>query len=226
VTTARGVVPLPVAAIHRDYGNERGEVLVGASWLAAHDPALPTAYGCEVAPGADVAAVAAEVRARAAAAGDQAVVVRAQRELRESSLQVFDRTFAITGVMRILCLAVAFVGIYAAFAAMQLERGGEIGLLRCLGARPAHIGLVVVGQTALLGSCAGVLAVPFGALLGHALAQVINKVSFGWTLDAVAVPPAAVGEALVLAVVAAVLAGLPPAWRFARMRPAEALREA
>jgi len=40
------------------------------------------------------------------------------------------------------------------------------------------------------------------------------------------VPWSALGEAMLLAVVAAVLAGLQPAWRFSRMRPAEALREA
>jgi putative ABC transport system permease protein len=121
---------------------------------------------------------------------------------------------------------VAFVGIYAAFAALQLERGREVGLLRCLGARPGQIALVVLGQTALLGGCAGLLALPLGAVLGHVLAHVINRVSFGWSLATVAMPPAAAVEAVGLAVGAAVLAGLQPAWRFARMRPAQALREA
>jgi putative ABC transport system permease protein len=121
---------------------------------------------------------------------------------------------------------VAFVGIYAAFAALQLERAGEIGLLRCLGARPRQIGFVVLGQTALLGLIAGLLALPLGVLLGHVLAHVINRVSFGWTLVTVSVPWSALGEVLVLAIVAATLAGLQPAWRFARMRPAEGLREA
>ena len=63
------------------------------------------------------------------------------------------------------------------------------------------------------------------ALLGHLLAHVINTISFGWSLADVAVPTAAVVEALVLATGAALVAGLPPAWRFARMRPADGLRE-
>ena len=98
--------------------------------------------------------------------------------------------------------------------------------MRCFGASSGRIGIVVLGQTALLGLCAGVLSLPLGALLGHVLAHVINQVSFGWTLVTVRVPWSALGEAMLLAVVAAVLAGLQPAWRFARMRPAEALREA
>lgn len=221
-----GPVTLPIAAIYRDYSNERGEVIVGASWLQQHLRAPVTALSFEAAPGVEVEPLAATLRAAAATADTQAVSVRVQGELRSSSLQVFDRTFAITGVMRLLCLCVAFVGIYAAFAALQLERAGEIGLLRCLGARPRQIGLVVLGQTALLGLCAGLLALPLGVLLGHVLAHVINRVSFGWTLVTVSVPWSALGEVLVLAIVAATLAGLQPAWRFARMRPAEGLREA
>jgi putative ABC transport system permease protein len=226
IATPRGPATLRIAATYRDYSNERGEVLVPAAWMQANVPAPVTALGLELAAGADAAAVVAALRARAAAAGEQAVAVRAQRELRAASLDVFDRTFAITGVMRLLCLLVAFAGIYAAFAALQLERAAEIGLLRSLGALPSRVALLVVGQTALLGACAGLLALPVGAMLGHVLAHVINKVSFGWSLAAVAVPRAAVGEALALAVGASLLSGLQPAWRFARMRPADALREA
>lgn len=226
VTTATGSVELPIAAVYRDYSNERGEVIVGGSWLQTHALSPITAFSFECEAGGDPMVMLAALRARAAAAGDQAVEFREQRELRSSSLQVFDRTFAITGVMRLLCLAVAFIGIYAAFASLQLERGREIGLLRCLGAMPSRIAVVVLGQTALLGLCAGLLAVPLGALLGQVLAHVINRVSFGWSLIAVTVPLRAVVEAVLLAVSAAVLAGLQPAWRFARMRPAAALREA
>jgi len=223
---AEGPVTLPIAAIYRDYSNERGEAIVGAAWLQQHLQAPVTALSFEAANGVDAEPLAAALRAAAAAADEQAVSVRVQEELRSSSLQVFDRTFAITGVMRLLCLCVAFVGIYAAFAALQLERAGEVGLLRCLGARPRQIGFVVLGQTALLGLIAGLLALPLGVLLGHVLAHVINRVSFGWTLVTVSVPWRALGEVLVLAIVAATLAGLQPAWRFARMRPAEGLREA
>jgi putative ABC transport system permease protein len=151
--------------------------------------------------------------------------VYVQQDLRRTSMEIFDRTFAITGVMRLLCLLVAAIGIYAAFGALQYERGPEIGLLRCLGARRSAIAGVVLGQTALLGLCAGLLAWPLGALLGHLLAHVINTISFGWSLADVAVPTAAVVEALALATGAALVAGLPPAWRYARMRPATALRE-
>ncbi|MCC7065295.1 MAG: FtsX-like permease family protein [Planctomycetes bacterium] len=225
VRTAKGPVDLPIAAVHRDYSNERGEVLVGASWLDAQAQVGVTAIALQAEPGTEVEPWVLQLRARTAAASEQDVQIRSQNELRTSSLAIFDRTFAITGVMRLLCLLVAFFGIYAAFASLQLERGAEIGLLRCLGARPRQIGFVVLGQTALLGLCAGLLAIPVGALLGHVLANVINRVSFGWSLAQVEVPASAVAEVIALAVLAALAAGLQPALRFARMRPADALRE-
>jgi putative ABC transport system permease protein len=82
-----------------------------------------------------------------------------------------------------------------------------------------------LGQTALLGAAAGLLALPVGALLGQVLARIINRISFGWSLSMVEVPLSAMFEVLWLAIAAALLAGLQPALRFARMRPVEALRE-
>lgn len=225
IDTGRGPAHIRVSGIHREYSNERGEVIVGADWLERHVHVDTTAMAVQCARGTDVEAWVQDLRARAAAASDQEVLIRSNDELRRSSMAIFDRTFAITSVMRLLCLLVAFFGIYAAFATLQYERAAEIGLLRCLGARPARIGLVVLGQTALLGLVAGLLSLPAGALFGHVLADIVNRVSFGWSLPAVAVPGRAVVEVLLLAVGASLLAGVQPAVRFARMRPADALRE-
>jgi len=226
VQTAAGPAGLPVTGVYRDYSNERGEVIVGKTWFDAHLRGGFTALSMQAKPGSDVDAVVTDLRERAAAAADQALQIRSQRDLRFGSMEIFDRSFAITGVMRLLCLAVAFFGIWSAFAALQLERGREVGLLRCLGARPAHIGGVVLGQTALLGLCAGLFGVPIGALLGHVLARIINRVSFGWSVPNVTVPVDVVVETVLFAVLAALLAGIHPAVRFARMRPADAMREA
>ncbi|MFM1872571.1 MAG: hypothetical protein RL398_1993 [Planctomycetota bacterium] len=225
ITTSKGLERLRVGGVYRDYSNERGEVLVGARWLAQRADLPVTALGIELRPGADAEAAAQRWREIAADRDDSWVQVRVQSELRETSLAIFDRTFAITGVMRLLCLFVAFVGIYAGFSALQLDRGREIGLLRVLGARPMQIAGVVVGQTALLGLVAGAIAVPLGIGIGQLLSRVINKVSFGWSLVDIGMPWGAIAEALLLAVVASVLAGVQPALRFARMRPAQNLRE-
>ena len=55
------------------------------------------------------------------------------------------------------------------------------------------------------------------------LIVVINRRSFGWSMS-VHVDPALCFQALGLALLAALLAGLFPAWRMARQAPALALR--
>ena len=161
---------------------------------------------------------------RARAAGGPEVVVRSNRALREASLEIFDRTFAITGVLRSLTVAVAFIGVLAALLALSLERAREIGVLRALGLTPRQVWRLVTAQTGLMGLLAGVLAVPGGLLLAGVLVFVINRRSFGWTMP-IDPSPAILLQGVALAVLAAVLAGLYPAWRMARALPAAALRD-
>jgi putative ABC transport system permease protein len=75
-----------------------------------------------------------------------------------------------------------------------------------------------------MGLMAGLLALPLGLAMATMLIEVINLRSFGWTLDTV-FPPGVGAEALTLALLAALLAGLYPARRIARSEPAAALRE-
>ncbi|MEY3160740.1 MAG: hypothetical protein RIT25_731 [Planctomycetota bacterium] len=225
--TDRGAVSLPVAAVFRDYGTEQGVAMVPASFLGQHMDAMGvTSLAVEAPEGVAAEDLAERLRvALAQQAVEQDLVVVTEASLRESSLQVFDRTFAVTGALRILCLLVAFCGIYGSLAALQLERGSEVGLLRTLGATPRRVIGLVLGQTALLGALAGLLALPLGLALAQVLVHVVNRGSFGWTLTESSLPHLPVAEILVLAVVAALLAGLHPAVRFGRVRPVEVLRE-
>src|SRR5205085_11598703 len=101
------------------------------------------------------------------------VLVRSNRALREASMEIFDRTFAITGVLRTLSLVVAFVGMLAALMSLSLERAREIGVLRALGLTPRPVWGRVTAQTGISGPLAGVLAVPGGLLLAGVLVFVI-----------------------------------------------------
>ncbi|MDA8017079.1 MAG: FtsX-like permease family protein [Thermoanaerobaculia bacterium] len=150
--------------------------------------------------------------------------VVANAELKRLSLEIFDRTFAITGVLRLLAIGVAFLGVLSALMALQLERARELGVLRATGLTPGQVWGLVTLQTGVMGSIAGLLSLPLGAALAALLVHVINKRSFGWTL-AYQLPPMALVQALGLALVAALLAGLYPAWKMSRSSPALALRE-
>jgi putative ABC transport system permease protein len=184
------------------------------------DPGV-TSLGLFLVDGADSEAAVAELLTRVPEG--RTVVVRTNDTLRAASLDVFDRTFRVTAVLRLLAFVVAFVGVLSALAALQLERARELGLLRAQGLTPGQLGGLVVTQTGLLGLASGLLALPMGLVLSVVMIHVVNKRSFGWTLD-MQVGPEVLGQALGLALVGALLAGLYPAWRMSRASPALALR--
>lgn len=220
--THRGERAFPVAAVYRDYGSERGTVLVGRAAYDRYwdDPGV-TSLRIHLEEGADPQATAEAIRALAPAGAP--VELRFTGELREASLEVFDRTFHITAALRALAFVVAFVAVLAALMALQLERTRELGVLRAGGMTPGQLWRMVTAQTGLMGLVAGLLAVPVGLVLAAVLVFVVNRRSFGWTLDmevGLGVPLQAVG----LAVAGALLAGLYPAWRMSRTPAAEALR--
>jgi putative ABC transport system permease protein len=222
--TAHGRRSFTILGVFRDYSSSRGVVLIDLQsyQLAWRDDAVSSLV-LRARPGADTPTLLHAVHAvlDGYEPGFQAV---SNRSIREDSLAVFDRTFAITHVLRLLAILVAFVGVLSALLALQLERGREYAVLRATGMTPAQLGRQIVLQTGLLGLCAGLLALPLGLLMADVLIDVVNRRSFGWTMQH-ELPPGVLIEALALAVVAGLLAGLYPAWRSARAGIAAALRE-
>jgi putative ABC transport system permease protein len=221
--TDHGPQPFRVAGVYFDYGSDSGAVLLPRATYERHfDDRAVSGLGLYAAPGQDIDALVARVLEQA---GDRQVLhVRPNRVLREGSLEVFDRTFTITQVLRLLAIGVAFIGVLSALMALQLERARELAVLRAMGLTPGQLWGLVSLQTGLLGLLAGLFAVPLGVALAAILVYVINQRSFGWTLE-LAVTPDILAQAMALALVAAALAGLYPAWRMARANPALALRE-
>jgi putative ABC transport system permease protein len=223
LATERGPWAFRVAGVYRDYGSDQGVVAMSRATYARYwDDTGVTALGIYAARGQDLGALTRELRERAGPSA--AIVVQSNRELREASLAVFDRTFAITLALRGLATLVAVVGVLSALMALQLERARELAVLRAIGLTRAQVWGLVTAQTGLMGLLAGLLALPLGVALALILIRVVNRRSFGWTLD-VAVDPMLLLQALALAVAAALLAGIYPARRMARTAPALALRE-
>jgi putative ABC transport system permease protein len=163
-------------------------------------------------------------RMTAISAGRQQIIMRSNREIRDRSLQVFDRTFIITDVLYWLATGVALIGILGAMLALQLERARELAVLRALGMTPAQLGGMVTMQTAGIGLLSGLAAVPLGLVMAWVLINVINRRAFGWQMDFL-VSPGVLLAAVLFSVVAALLAGIYPAYRAASSKPALAMRE-
>jgi putative ABC transport system permease protein len=185
------------------------------------DTAVST-LGVYATEGADATELADAVRA--VLGTDQQLVVRATGAIKTASMEVFERTFTITAVLRGLATVIAFVGILSALMALELERVKEVAVLRAQGLTPAQVWQLVQTQTGAMGLIAGLLAIPVGVALALVLILVINVRSFGWSMD-VHVDLGLLLQTVVLAVVAALLAGVYPAYRMARISPADALRE-
>jgi putative ABC transport system permease protein len=219
----RGPLAAQVAGVFYDYGSDQGVVMMSRTTYERYwsDRGV-TSLGLFVEEGVDVDSVVSDLQARAGE--EQLVLVRSNRALKSASLEVFDRTFAITGVLRLLAFVVAFIGVLSALMALQLERGRELGVLRATGLTPGQIWQLVTFQTGIMGLVAGILAVPAGLLLAVVMIFVVNKRSFGWTLQ-LEVGPDILIQAVLLALVGALLAGIFPSWRMSRTSPALALRE-
>jgi putative ABC transport system permease protein len=220
----RGPVALRIAAIYTDYADERGALALAsgpAHALFGRSPAIGLSLSAE--PGLEPQDLIE--RARRAHPRAAQLEWRSNRALREASLIVFDRTFAITDVLRALAGGVALLATLAALLALALERRREYATLRALGLTPGELARLVMLQCALIGSVAGALALPLALALAWILIHVINRESFGWSLSHFSLEPALLARAPLSALGAALLAGVWPAWSLSRAPIAQALRE-
>lgn len=221
--TPAGARRFRIAGILRDYGNDRGAVLMNrAVYRATWSDDAITSMGLYLAAGSAADAVIDSLRA--ATGARQALFIRSNSELRALSMQIFERTFAITRVLYWLATAVAAIGLLSALLAYELERARELAILRALGVTPAGIGRLIETQTLFLGLVAAVVAVPTGLAAALVLIEVINRRAFGWQIE-LHVAASDVVATLVIAVGAALLAGLYPAWRSSRAAIAAHIRE-
>jgi len=221
--TALGPRRLRVAGVFREYGNDRGSVRISRAVYRRlwHDDAIGS-MALYAAPGADIRAIVG--RLYAAAAGRQALEVDTPAQVRAISLAIFDRTFVITRVLDWLAAGVAAVGLLSALLAWQLGRTRELALLRALGLTRGAAAVMIQAQTVFMGGVALLAALPAGLLTAILLVRVINRRAFGWQID-LHLHPGQLTGAMLLAVLAALVAGIYPAWRTAHAPLAQDLRE-
>ena len=219
--TEAGPQTFQVFGVYYDYSTDQGTLYMARTVYDRYfaDPFI-SSLGIFTEPGVDIDGVIGDLRARFA---DYDLQVQDNASLRAGALEVFDRTFAITIALRLLTTLVAFIGILAALMALQLEHAREYGVMRATGMTGRQLTRFAMIQTGLMGLVAGILALPIGLLTSLVLTHVINLRSFGWTMQ-FAPQPSNLLEALLVALAAALLAGLYPALLLGRLKPSEALR--
>jgi putative ABC transport system permease protein len=221
IQTDRGEEAFSIAGVTVDFDVRPTVFMDDAVYRRLYDDDRISAIALFVAPGVDVDAKVQEIRS--ALAGEQELLVRSNRGTRDNALEVFDRTFTITVALQLLATVVAFIGILSTLMSLQFERIREIGVLRATGMTRWQLWRLSLLETGLVGAAAGLLAMPTGYLLAVVLIYIINLRSFGWTLEMLLDPMEFV-QAFLVAFVAALLAGLYPAWKIGNTPPAIAVR--
>ena len=181
-----------IASIWRDYVRQFGAVALDwQDYLALTGDAGNAAQISEVAiwPRPDGALTPADLQAAIEQAittpGQPAVALEfvSSTSLRERSLRIFDRSFAVTYWLQAVAIGIGLFGIAASFSAQVLARRKEFGLLAHLGLTRRNV-LSVVAAEGLAWTTLGAMA---GTLLGLGvsviLVHVVNPQSFHWTME-------------------------------------------
>jgi putative ABC transport system permease protein len=197
-----------VAGIFRDYARQHGAVLIDrADYVALTGDRSVNDGALWLAPGTTPAAAMQALRALP---GGAQLDMADPGEIREVSLRIFDRSFAVTYAMEAVAVLVGLFGLSSSLGAIVLARRREFGMLRHLGLTRAQIRTMLAaegGLLALIGAAAGLAA---GAAISLVLVYVVNRQSFHWSMELH--PPYLLLTGfilllLVLAVVTAIISG-------------------
>ncbi len=211
-----------VVGVYYDYSTERGFVVMDRGTLLKYlpDPAASN-IAVFLAPGADPAAVRKRIDDVIAGRG---VLVFSNSRLRKEAIAIFDRTFTITWALEAVAIIVAVMGIAGALLALVIDRRREFGLLRFLGGSAIQIRQIILAEAAFLGLLANLIGLALGTLLSLILIYVINKQSFGWTIQ-FHWPFLLLLSALSVVYIATILAALYPARTAMHLNPIEVVHE-
>ena len=149
--------------------------------------------------------------------------VVSHRELRNEVLKIFDQTFAITYALEFIAIIVAILGIINSLNALIIERQRDIGIIRAVGAFRRQIEKTTLIEAGMIGFFSHILGLLCGFLLSVLLIYVINKQSFGWTIQ-FSIPLWSLIESWLVVMVTSIGAGFIPARRAAKMNVVESLR--
>jgi putative ABC transport system permease protein len=221
--TDKGSRAFTVVAVYYDYASDAGVILMRRDAYRKFfgDDSVSSLALYLADSTSDARAFAANLREQFAG---RELIISANRELRQNALQIFDRTFAITGALNLLATVVAFIGVLSALMALQIERTRELGTLRANGMTLRQLWKLTLMETGLMGGAAGLLSLPTGLLLAMILVYIINLRSFGWTIR-LSLDWQTFAQAMIVAVASALLAAIYPMLRLTKIQIAQAVRQ-
>lgn len=209
-----------ITGIYSDYGNPMGQVILPLGVLTERYPDIDrTDFGLRLDP-SDVAALRVALTEDFGLPPENIVD---QNSLKTFSLEIFDRTFAVSAALNVLTLSIAAVAILTSLLTLAAMRLPQLAPVWAMGIPRRTLGLIEFLRALVLACLTFILAIPVGLVLAWVLLSVINVEAFGWQIPMTIFPSDWIWL-LGLSLVAAGLAGLWPARRLATRPPADLIR--
>jgi putative ABC transport system permease protein len=204
-----------VAGVWRDYARQSGAITLSETDFARlSDDTRVNDMAFWLAEGSDAAALQTRLRALAdtlagTPQGEAGALLEfgSAREIRATSLRIFDRSFAVTYWLQAVAIGIGLFGVAASFSAQVLARRKEFGLLAHLGLTRRQILNVVALEGAAWTTLGALAGIALGLAVAVVLVHVVNPQSFHWTME-LALPL----ERLAALAAAVIAAGTLTAW--------------
>ncbi len=222
IPTPAGFQEFTIAGVYYDYSDDRGKLVLNRAEFAKYweDDRIHS-FAAFLKDPEQAEAVAEALRVRFSGEGE--LTIYRNQGIRDRIFEVFDQTFAVTYVLRSIAILVAIFGVSLSLATLVMERTREIGIFRAIGASQGQIRAVYLIEAGLLGLFGSLIGILSGLGMAVILTLVVNKAFFGWTIQ-LQIPWGDVLLTPLWLVPVAVLAGLIPAARAARIAVSEAVR--
>jgi putative ABC transport system permease protein len=171
-----------VAGIWRDYARQNGAIAMNRElYVKMTGDRFVNDVALWLAPTAVIADVQNALRERLPGSPD--VQIATTREVRDITLGMFDRTFAITYALEIAAVLIGLFGVSVSFGAQALARRREFGMLRHIGMTKREIGAMLACEGGLVGAMGVAMGLATGWLAGLILIHVVNRQSFHWSME-------------------------------------------
>jgi putative ABC transport system permease protein len=175
-----------VRGVWRDYARQQGAIVMDeADYQRLTGDTRINDLALWLAPGSRTDAVEAGIRQATSQSGlaGELIEFAEPRQIRETTLRIFDRSFAVTYWLQAVAIGIGLFGTAASFSAQVLARRKEFGLLRHLGFTRGQILATVGGEGLALSSIGALLGLALGLAVSVVLVKVVNPQSFHWTMD-------------------------------------------
>lgn len=178
-----GAVPSEflIAGVWRDYGRQFGAVqmqLTDYQRLTGDLSVNNVALWLQAGTSSDI--VIANLRQLPFGA---ALEISRSSDMRALSLEIFDRSFAVTYLLEIVAVVIGLLGVAASFSAQILARAKEFGMLRHIGVMRRQILVMLTAEGGLLTALGVVLGFVLGWGISLILVFIVNPQSFHWTMQ-------------------------------------------